>query len=65
MILDVLGWLAIADVVAAVLLAGVVYAVGRQRNTGITTAGAIGLALLLGLPAVVFYLAIWLLWQLH
>ena len=59
MILDVLRWLAVADAVAAVVLAGVVYAIGRR--TGVTVGRAAGLAVLLGLPAAALYVAVWLL----
>ena len=60
MILDVLGWVAVADGVAAVLLAGTVYAIGRRSQGSVTVGRAIGLALLLGLPAALLYLAVWL-----
>ena len=61
MILDVLGWLAVADAIAAVVLAGVVYAIGRRTWTGVTVGQALGLAVLLELPAGLLYLAVWLL----
>ena len=60
MILDVLGWLAVADAVAAVLLAGTVYAIGRRSGNDVTIGRAVGLALLVGLPAVTLYFAVWL-----
>ena len=63
MILDLLGWLAVADAVAAVVLAGIVYAIGRRRGTEVTIGRAVGLAVLLGLPAAVLYVAVWLLLQ--
>jgi hypothetical protein len=58
-ILDVLGGLAVADAVAAVVLAGIVYAIGRRTGVGVTAGRAAGLALLLGLPAAALYLAVW------
>ena len=60
MILDVLGWVAIADAVAAVLLAATVYVTGRRSEGGVTVGRAVGLALLLALPAATLYLAAWL-----
>lgn len=60
MILDVLGWLAAADAVAAVLLAGTVYAVGRRSGNDVTIGRVVSLALLVGLPAVTLYFAVWL-----
>jgi hypothetical protein len=62
-ILEVLGWLAAADAVAAVLLAGIVYAIGRRKGSGVTVGRAAGLAVLLGLPAGLLYLAVWLVWR--
>lgn len=63
MILDVLAWVAVADAVAAVLLAGVVYMIGRRSVKRVTVGRAVGLALMLGLPAVLLYLAAWLFMQ--
>jgi hypothetical protein len=60
---DLLGWLAVADAVAAVLLAAVVYAIGRRRGTGVTVGQALGLAVLVALPAVALYLVAWVWWR--
>lgn len=58
MILHVLIWLAVADAVAAVLFAGIVYAIGRR--SGVTPGQAVGLAIMLGLPATLLYVVVWL-----
>ena len=60
MILDVLGWLALADAVAAALFAGLVYAGGHRAGKEVTVGGAVGLAVLLGLPAGLLYAVVWL-----
>jgi hypothetical protein len=62
-ILDVLAWLAVADVVVGSLLAGLIYIIGRRRGADVTIRRAVGLAAMLGLPAAVLYLAVWLVWQ--
>jgi hypothetical protein len=64
-ILDVLGWLAAADAVAAALLAGLIYAIGKRSGTGVSVWRAVGLAVLLGSPAAVLFLVVWLLWQIE
>lgn len=63
MILNLLGWLAVADAVAAAVLAGLVYAIGKRSGSDVTAGRAVGLAVLMGLPAAVLYLAVRLLWQ--
>ena len=63
MILNVVGWLAVADAVTAVLLAGLVHAIGKRSGTGVTIGRAVGLAVLLGSPAAMLFLAGWLFCQ--
>jgi lipopolysaccharide export LptBFGC system permease protein LptF len=60
MILDVLGGLAAADAVAAGLLGLIVYVVGRRSGHPVSGGNAIGLAGCLTLPAVLLYVAVWL-----
>jgi hypothetical protein len=60
-ILDVLGWLAVADAIGAVLLAAIIYAIGRRSPGSVTVGRAIGLAVLLGSPAAALFAAVWLL----
>jgi hypothetical protein len=60
-ILNVLGWLAIADAVGAALLAAIIYAIGRRSPGWVTVGRAIGLAVLLGSPAAALFAAVWLL----
>jgi lipopolysaccharide export LptBFGC system permease protein LptF len=60
MILDVLGWLTVADAVAAGLLGVIVYVVGRRSGHPVSGGKAAGLAGCLTLPAVVLYVAVWL-----
>ena len=60
MILDVLGWLAVADAIAAVLLATTVYAIGRRSGNDVTIGRVVGLAVLVGLPAAALYFAVWM-----
>jgi hypothetical protein len=59
-ILDVLGWLAVADAIAAVLLATTVYAIGRRSGNDVTIGRVVGLAVLVGLPAAALYFAVWM-----
>lgn len=61
MILDVLLWLAVVDVIAAAVLAGLVYAIGRRSPGRVGVGRAIGLAVMLSLPAALLYLVAWLL----
>ena len=58
-----LGWLAVLDAAAAAVLAGLIYLIGRRSRTGMTIGSAVGLAILLGLPAAALYLAVWLMWH--
>ena len=60
MILDVLGWVVLADAVAAALLGLVVYVVGRRSGHPVSGGKAVGLAGCLTLPAVLLYAAVWL-----
>jgi hypothetical protein len=60
MILEVVGWVAAADAVAAGLLGLAVYVVGRRSGHPVSGGKAIGLAGCLTLPAVVLYAAVWL-----
>jgi hypothetical protein len=59
-ILHVLGWLALADAVAAVALAGIIYGLGRKSAVRVSVARALGVAVLLGSPAASLYVAAWL-----
>jgi len=56
----VLGGLAAADAVAAGLLGLIVYVVGRRSGHPVSGGKAVGLAGCLTLPAVLLYVAIWL-----
>ena len=60
MILQVLGWVAAADAVAAGLLGLIVYVVGRRSAHPVSGGKAVGLAGCLTLPAVILYVAVWL-----
>jgi lipopolysaccharide export LptBFGC system permease protein LptF len=60
MILDVVGWLAAADAVAAGLLGLIVYVVGKRSDHPVSGGKAVGLAGCLTLPAILLYLAVWL-----
>ena len=60
MILDVLGWVAVADAVAAAALGVVVYVVGRRSGHPVSGGKAAGLAGCLTLPAVLLYGVVWL-----
>lgn len=57
MIVEVLGWVAVADAIAAVLLAALVYALGRRSNGGVTIGTAVRLAIFLTVPAATLYVA--------
>jgi hypothetical protein len=57
---NVLCWLALADAVAAVLLAAIIHAIGRRTPGSVTVGRAIGLAVLLGSPAAALFAAAWL-----
>ena len=57
MILDALSWLAVGDAAAAVVLASMIYVVGRRSNHPVTVGRCFGLAILFGLPATLLYLA--------
>jgi hypothetical protein len=59
-ILNVLGWLAVADAAAAVVLASMIYVIGRRSNHPVTVGRCLGLAIVFGLPATLLYLAAWL-----
>lgn len=56
MIVDVLGWLAIADGVAALLLAAIVFLVARRSPHPVTVRSAIVVAVVVALPALLLYL---------
>ena len=60
MILDVLGWLAVADAVCAVLLAATVYVIGNRSGQPVSFGRAAGLAILLGSPAGLLFLSVYL-----
>jgi hypothetical protein len=60
MIVDVLGWVAVADAVAAVVLASLVYAIGQRSNPRVTFGRAVWVAVLFALPAASLYVAAWL-----
>ena len=60
MILDVLGWVVVADAVAAAGLGLVVYVIGRRSGHAVSGGKAAGLAGCLTLPAVLLYVAVWL-----
>jgi len=56
-ILDVLGGLALADAVAAVLFAATIYLIGRRSGNDVTIGRAVSLAVLFGLPMAALYVA--------
>ncbi len=58
MILDVLGGLAVADALAAVVFAATIYLIGRRSGNDVTIGRAVGLAILIGLPAAALYFAV-------
>jgi hypothetical protein len=58
--LEVLGWLAAADAVAAVFIAGAVYLIGRRSHHPVPIGTAAGIAVILTLPAVLLYFAAWM-----
>ena len=60
MILELLGWLAVADAVGAAVFVWLVYAIGRRKGQDVKVGSALGLAILLGLPASMLYLVVWL-----
>lgn|GEM_PF-5577423 len=60
MILDVLGWLVLADAVAAAFLALLVYMAGRRSGYRVAVGKALGLAGCLTVPAVLLYGIVWL-----
>jgi hypothetical protein len=57
MIVDILGWVAVADILAAAVFAALVYAIGRRSNSEVTFGRAVWLAILFALPAACLYLA--------
>jgi hypothetical protein len=59
-ILEVLGWLVVADAVAALLFAGAVYAAGRRSGNPVPPGRAIGIAGCLIVPALLLYAIVWL-----
>ena len=60
MILDVLGWAAAADALAAGVLGLIVYVIGKRSRHPVSGGRAAGLAGCLALPAAVLYAAVWL-----
>lgn len=58
MILDVLGGLAVADALAAVVFAATIYLIGRRSGNDVTIGRAVGLAILIGLPPAALYFAV-------
>lgn len=60
MILNLLGWVAAADAVAAGVLSLLVYLVGKRSGHPVSGGKAAGLAGCMTLPAVLLYVAIWL-----
>jgi hypothetical protein len=59
-ILEVLGWLVVADAVAAALFAGAVYAAGRRSGHPVPAGRAVGIAGCLIVPALLLYAIVWL-----
>jgi hypothetical protein len=59
-ILDVLGWLVLADALAAAFLALLVYVAGRRSGHRVAMGKAVGLAGCLTIPAVLIYGIVWL-----
>jgi hypothetical protein len=59
-ILDVLGWLAAADAVAALAIAGAIYLIGRRSKHPVPVGTAAGIAVFLTLPVVLLYFAAWM-----
>jgi len=60
MILDVLGWLIVADAVAAALFGLIVFMVGKRSGPPVSGGKAVGIAGCLTLPAVLLYVVVWL-----
>ena len=60
MIFEVLGWLVVADTVAAVLFAGAVYAAARRSGHPVPAGRAAGIAGCLIVPALLLYAIVWL-----
>jgi hypothetical protein len=59
-VIEVLGWLTVADVVAAGLFAVVLYVIGKRSREPVSGGKAAALAGCLAVPAVLLYLAVWL-----
>jgi hypothetical protein len=57
MIVDILGWVAIADAVAAAVFASLVYAIGQRSNPRVTFGRAVWLVVLSALPAACLFVA--------
>ena len=60
MILDVLGWVVVADAVAAALFGLILYLVGKRSGPPVAGRKAVGIAGCLTLPAVLLYGIVWL-----
>jgi hypothetical protein len=59
--LDVLGWLAAADAVAALAIAGAIYVIGKRSSHPVPLGTVAGIAVFLTLPVVLLYFAAWML----
>lgn len=55
MIVELLGWLALTDLIAAVGLAGLVYVVGRRSGHPVAVRSVVFLAIVFAIPALLFY----------
>jgi hypothetical protein len=59
-ILDVLMWLAIGDAAASAVLAILVCVIARKSKAPVPARTAVGIAILLTLPAAILYFAAWM-----
>jgi hypothetical protein len=55
MIVELLGWLALAELIAAAGLAGLVYIVGRKSGHPVAIRSVVFLAIVFAIPALLFY----------
>jgi hypothetical protein len=59
MIVETLGWVAVADAVAGAVLALAIYFSGRRSGYPVSRPHAVGLAVLFGLPATLLFVIAW------
>jgi len=65
MILEVLAWIALLDAVAAAAMAAIVYLVGRRTGHPVPVGSAVGIGLMLALPAAFIFAVAWVGWRIH